>query len=114
MDEKLKKALDFANFQNTFANQKRILSDKYQNDLMYYNNGGKFTVTKELVNFVYVMQATGQTNVHIADDNQTPIEISVNDFLDDILSVYFTATNEYHTAYKNLSMNRSVDGLIDD
>ena len=42
MDNKLKEALDFSNYSATLNNQKQILSKKYQDDLVFYFNGGAF------------------------------------------------------------------------
>jgi hypothetical protein len=51
MDDKLKKALDFSNYMITLDNQKRILKEQYQDNLTHYFNGGKFTVTQQLISF---------------------------------------------------------------
>ena len=55
MDDRLKKALDFSNYMITLDNQKRILKEKYQEDLLYYYGGGTFVATKELITFCYSM-----------------------------------------------------------
>jgi hypothetical protein len=39
MDERLEKALDFANFLDTQNNQKRIFHKQYQENLIHYTNG---------------------------------------------------------------------------
>ena len=52
MDDKLKLALDFSNYMITLDNQKRVLQEKYEQDLIYYFNAGRFTVTQGLVSFV--------------------------------------------------------------
>ena len=51
MDERLEKALEFSNYMLTLNNQKRLLTEKYQEELLYFYNGCQFTVTKELINF---------------------------------------------------------------
>ena len=56
MDDRLKKALDFSNYMITLDNQKRILKEKYQEDLLYYYGGGTFVATKELITFCYSMR----------------------------------------------------------
>jgi len=48
MDERLEKALEFSNFMVTLNNQKRILQEKYEQDIIYYIDGCQFTVNKEL------------------------------------------------------------------
>lgn len=41
MDERLVSALDFSNYMITLNNQKRILREQYQNDVVHYYNGGQ-------------------------------------------------------------------------
>ena len=36
MDERLKKALDFSNYMVALNNQKRLLTEKYQENLKFY------------------------------------------------------------------------------
>ena len=43
MDSRLDKALEFSNYMTTLNNQKRLLWENYQQNLVYYFNGGKFT-----------------------------------------------------------------------
>ena len=112
MDKRLEKALEFANFNVTLNNQKRILKEKYQEDLIFYHAGSKFTVDTQLINFVSHMVDSNQDTLILIDDNDTPIEVSLNTFLDDIKNVYFTASNRYHTEYNKLIKNRSVSGLL--
>ena len=52
MDERLSKALDFSNYMVTLNNQKRLLAEKYQENLLHFYNGCQFTASKELINFV--------------------------------------------------------------
>ena len=46
MDEKLSKALEFANYTRTFEDQRRLLKERYFDSLVFFNNGGQFTVSK--------------------------------------------------------------------
>jgi uncharacterized protein (TIGR00661 family) len=59
MDERLKEALDFSNLMITLDNQKRILKEQYQNNLMYYFNGSQFTVTQSLISCHGIITAGG-------------------------------------------------------
>ena len=47
MEESLEKALEFSNYSVTLNNQKRILSEKYQENLIIYYLGGTFTANRE-------------------------------------------------------------------
>ena len=75
MDEALEKALDFSNYMVTLNNQKRILQEEYQESLIKYQAGGKFTITKELVSFGSNLLDLDNNKVVLVDDNQTPILI---------------------------------------
>ena len=113
MEESLEKALEFSNYSVTLNNQKRILTEKYEENLCVYYLGGKFTASKELINFCHtILSKTTQTV--IVDDHNTPIEIKeLVDFTDILLEKYTEATNQYNEEYKLLSTKRSVEGLVD-
>lgn len=113
MDERLSKALEFANYSVTLNNQRRALKEKFLADIIYYHNGGCFAVTKELINFVKTLIDTGnEEGVVLIDDNDVPIEIAdMQNFLETILNKYFTASNEYYTEYQKIRKQRSVEGI---
>ena len=82
MDEALEKALDFSNFTATLNTQKRILHEKYLDELVMYSDNGKFTITKELLNFVSMISNDKIIKTVLVDDNNTPIQVNdVTDFL---------------------------------
>jgi hypothetical protein len=114
MDDRLKQAIDFSNYNITLQNQKQVLKDRYQDELVFYTQGGKFTATKDLVNFVNFLVQSNQTSAVLTDDNGTPFEIkNLEKFLTEVTNVYFSASNKYHTEYSQLIKNRSVSGLLD-
>lgn len=113
MDERLEKALEFSNYMITLNNQRKLIQEKFQEQSVHYYNGGKFTVTKELVAFVQSLIAMNQTSTILIDDNDIPVEIEdLNKFSLDLYSTYFEAANEYLTEYNKIKKNRSVKGLI--
>ena len=75
MDERLEKALDFSNYMVTLNNQKRLLAEQFDQDIIYYTRGGQFTVTQELISFCHTLFASDQTVAVLIDDNNIPIEI---------------------------------------
>ena len=99
----------------TLNNQKRMLSEKYQESLLYFYNGGQFTVTKELINFVRLLVDNhADASVVITDDNDIPLIIDdIEAFYQDIINVYFEASNSYHSEYMKLKTQRSVENLVD-
>ena len=114
MDTRLEKALDFSNYMVTLNNQKRILQEQYCQDIIFYFNGGQFTVNQQLICFCHTMILKGQTGLVLVDDNNIPVSIvDANAFFDDILDVYFTASNKFLNEYNSLKINRSVEKLVD-
>jgi hypothetical protein len=52
-------------------------------------------------------------NVPLIDDNGNPILIPhLDQFRDEILDRYFTATYEYHTEYEKIKTSRTVEKLL--
>ena len=113
MDERLEKALDFSNYMLTLNNQKRLLVEKYYQELIFFYSGSQFTITRELITFVATMVAAEQDEVVITDDNNLPCMIEdIANFYSEIISKYTIASNEYYTSYLNLKKNRSVEKLV--
>lgn len=114
MDERLKKALDFSNYMVTLNNQRRIIHEQFLENCVHYLNGGKFSVTKELINFCHTLIQNHQTSAILIDDNNTPIEVeNLEDFHADILNIYFTNSNEYFKKYNEIKSTRKIEGLVD-
>lgn len=114
MDERLSKALEFANFMTTINNQKRILKEQYKENLVYCYQGGQFTVTRELINFVsFLISQENTNNVVIVDDNDIPIMVKdLQEFFSNLLDSYFTASNKYYQSYSGLSKKRSMETFL--
>lgn len=113
MDERLQKALDFSNYMVTLNNQKRLIREKYEEDLLYFFNGSQFTVSRELITFVNMMVEKEQESLVLTDDNGIPAQVNdVNEFYENILDVYFSASNAYYAQYEALKQNRSVEKLV--
>jgi hypothetical protein len=49
MDDKLKNALDFANYAHVLHNQKKLIKQKFIDNCVYYYNAGKFSITQDLI-----------------------------------------------------------------
>lgn len=115
MDERLSKALQFSNYMVTLNNQKRIIKEKFFDDLLYFENGCQFTVTKELITFVSMLvDSNNDSDIVLTDDNDIPSKITdLSLFLENILDVYFSAANNYHTDYELLKSKRKMETLVD-
>jgi hypothetical protein len=114
MDSIIQKAFETAEYMAVLHRQKQILKEEFAQNLLYYENGGSFTVTKELINFVKTLIDLGHTvDVVLVDDNNTPISISnLQTFFENIVSAYFEAVNSYYTKHNLLIKNRKVESLV--
>lgn len=114
MQEHLKKALDFANYQQTFSIQRKNLKEKIEAKLTYGFNGGLFYIDKNLLTFVDMLCNNDRTSgIVILDLNNNPILIDdVITFKEEVFARYFEATNEYFEKYQNLKKSRSVEKLL--
>jgi hypothetical protein len=115
MDDQLKKALDFANYRQTFSIQRKTLKEKIDAKLTYGHNGGIFKIDRSLITFVQMLLDQGRTQgVPLIDANENPILIdNLETFRDEILDRYYTSTLEYFEQYQALKKSRSVEKLLD-
>ena len=115
MEDQLKKALDFANYRQTFSIQRKTLKEKIDAKLTYGHNGGIFKIDALLITFVQMLIDQGRTNgIPLIDANDNPIMIEdLNNFRDEIIDRYFTSTLEYYEQFQTLKKSRSVEKLID-
>ena len=114
MDERIQKAFETANYMTTLANQKQILKEEFHQNLIHYHNGGIFTASKELINFVKTLTDIGNNeSAVLVDNNDLPVEVdNLIKFLEDLLSKYHYAVNEYYTRYDHMRKNRTVEGML--
>lgn len=115
MDDKIEKAFEVANYMATLSNQRRVILEEYNQKLVYYTNGATFRVDYNLINFAKNLIDLGHTeDIAFVDANHQPVIISnVQDFLDNLLSVYFEAVNEYQTKFSEIKKKRKVKDLVD-
>jgi len=115
MQEQFKKALEFANYQQTFSIQRKTLKEKIEAKLTYGFNNGLFRINQNLLTFVEILCTKGRTaGVVILDVNENPVLIDdLEKFKDEIFSRYFETTNEYFEEYQVLKKSRSVEKLLD-
>tara|TARA_B110000503_G_scaffold45179_2_gene73749 strand:+ start:1020 stop:1370 length:351 start_codon:yes stop_codon:yes gene_type:complete len=115
MQEQLKRALEFANYKQTFSIQRKTLKEKAEARLTYGFNGGLFHIDQTLLTFVEMLCNKGRTSgVVLLDVNDNPILIEdVEVFKDEVFSRYFEATNEYFEHYQKLKKSRSVEKMLE-
>jgi hypothetical protein len=114
MQEQFKKALEFANYQQTFSIQRKTLKEKIEAKLTYGFNNGLFRIDQSLLTFVEILCTKGRTTgVVILDVNENPVLIDdLEKFKDEIFSRYFETTNEYFEEYQILKKSRSVEKIL--
>lgn len=114
MDENLKQAFDFANYQIVLSNQRKVSREKAESKLTFGSNGGIFKIDRSLLSFIHMLIQKGRIeNVPILDINENPILIpNLENFFDEILDRYFSVTLEYYQEYQEIKKSRSVEKLV--
>jgi len=99
----------------TLSNQRRVILEEYNQKLVYYINGATFRVDYNLINFAKNLVDMEHTeNIAFVDANNQPVIIAdVQDFLDNLISVYFEAVNEYQTKFAEIKKKRNVKDLVE-
>jgi len=115
MQEQLDKALEFANYRQSFAIQRKTLKEKVEAQLTYGFNGGIFKIDRSLLNFVEMLiNKSRKENVVLLDMNDNPILIDdLTKFSDEIFDRYFSATFTYLEEYQKIKKARSVEKLLE-
>ena len=77
MDDRLSKALEFANYRQTLAIQRKTLKEKINAKLTYGHSGGLFKINRELIVFVQMLIDQGRIeNVPLIDENGNPVLVA--------------------------------------
>jgi hypothetical protein len=115
MDDVLKKALEFSNYNQTLNIQKKVLQEKLDLRLTYGISGGIFKIDRQLISFVQMLVDKERVeNIPLIDSNNNPILIKdLTQFRDEIFDRYFSATLEYLSEYEKIKTSRSVEKLVD-
>lgn len=114
MDQQLKEALNFSNYQQTFSIQKKVLKEKIAAKLTYGFNGGLFRIDRTLLTFVDMLCTKGRTSgAVLLDANENPVLVDdLEAFREELFQRYFEVTNEYFDQYQKIKKSRSVEKLI--
>lgn len=115
MDERIEKAFEVANLMATLSNQRRIIREEFEQKLVFYKNGGTFKVDPQLINFVNITINLGHVeNVPFIDSNNFPVVIdNVQDFFDNLVSVYYESLNEYSVKFNEIKSKRKIKDIVD-
>ena len=114
MDQRIEKALEFANYRATLANQIQRLKEQCEANLNFAFNGGLFKIDQTLISFISSFVSAGKESMVVLDSNQTPVEIEdLTSFHDTITSRWFESVNEYNRQYQELANKRKVSKLVE-
>ena len=114
MDERLEKALDFANYRATIANQRDQLKNRISTVKICNYKGAQFTADKTNIGFIKAMIDSGHEDATIEDDKQNPVEVKdLSGLLEELTSAYHASMNEYLIEHKKLNKARALKTIMD-
>lgn len=114
MEERLQKALEFANYKQTLNNQLHKVKIRAEGMLMLSKSGGNFIINQELICFLDYLKRQDITDANILDRNNIPVNISdVSAFLAEVTKRYFEVTNDYLNEFQSIRKLRNVKSIID-
>lgn len=114
MDERLERALEFANYRITIENQKATAQRRLNTMLVFHYNNGVFSADSTTISFVAALIAAGIQTSIVLDNKNNPIEIeNLKEFQDQLISTYHIALNEYATEHQKLARARNIKKAMD-
>jgi len=117
MDTRLNEALEFTDFSVAFADRKRLLKQQFQTANTHYQNGGKFTINRELINYLDNLVSKSdhpdKITAVVIDDTDNPVQIeNIKNFRDTITDLYAKNCNTYYTEIQKIRKERDAKGLL--
>ena len=114
MDERLEKALEFANYRITLGNQKRTLKQRTQVLQTVHYAKGVFHSSQTTIAFVKALVDMGKKESILIDTKENPIVIDdLADFLETLVSAYTESMNEYKVQAEKIRKARNIKSLMD-
>jgi hypothetical protein len=114
MNERLEKALEFANYRQTLNTQLHKIKIKADGSLILAKNGGTFSVSPELIGFLDYLNRIGMTEAAVLDRNRVPVQISdLPEFLKEVTTRYFEVTNDYLKEYQTIRKARNIKSILE-
>ena len=114
MDERLEKALEFANYRTTLSNQKRNIRTRMQVLQSVHYKTGSFVANESTISFVNSLLAAEKESAILIDTKDNPIEIEdLNDFRDVLIGAYTEASNEYKVQMDKIKRSRNIKKIMD-
>lgn len=114
MDERLQNALEFSNYSVTIANQKKNIKNRVSQIQVVIFNGGSFIADQQTISFVKALVDLDKKEAIILDTNDNPIRIGkLSDFLEELVSAYTSAMNEYDIKMAKLKKTRNLKSMLE-
>ena len=114
MDERLEKALEFGNYRQTLANQKKNIKARMEVLQLVPYDGGSFSATPLLISFVGTLITAGKTTAIVLDSKEKPVKIeNLADFLEVLISAYTEASNEFNLHMEKINKARNIKKIMD-
>lgn len=114
MDERLERALEFANYRTTLSNQRRNVRARMQILQTIHHNNGVFVADAATIGFINALVTNGKKSGILIDTKDNPIEIlNYQEFLDLLIGAYSEATNEYKIQVEKLNKSRNIKTIMD-
>jgi hypothetical protein len=115
MDERIEKAFEVANYMATLSNQRRLMVEELNQQLIFYKNGATFKITPELISLAKTWIDAGTVRDRVfLDSNNFPVMIEdVQQFFDDITDQYSQALNAYFAKFVDLKSKRKVFNIVE-
>ena len=114
MDERLEKALEFANYRITLSNKKRDIKTRMEFLQSVHYRKGAFLANPQTISFVDTLIRANKKSAIIVDKNDNPIEVEdLTEFLELLISAYTEATNEYKVQMDKVTKSRNIKKIMD-
>jgi|TARA_Y100000389_G_scaffold27087_1_gene23230 hypothetical protein len=114
MDERLERALEFANYRITLSNQKRNIRTRMQILQTVHYNKGSFLADPITIGLVNALISAGKTAGIMVDTKENPINIEdLQDFQNTLIESYTEASNEYKVQIDKVNKARNIKKLMD-
>tara|TARA_Y100001937_G_C7132876_1_gene338484 strand:+ start:3501 stop:3848 length:348 start_codon:yes stop_codon:yes gene_type:complete len=114
MDDRLEKALEFANYRITLSNQKRSIRQRMHVLQTVHHNKGVFVANPITISFVKSLVDSDRKSAIVLDTKETPITIEdTQELLDLLLGAYTESTNEYKLQMDKVTKARNIKSLMD-
>jgi hypothetical protein len=114
MEDRLKNALEFANYRQTLNNQLHKIKLRTEGNLVISKNGGTFRVDQEFICFLDFLNRSSMSEATILDSNMIPVQITdVSAFLKEVSTRYFEVTNDYYRDFQSIRKARNVRTMLD-